>query len=99
MLRCMCVCDNEQSAICRILLCYQTLHLSVGSILSRVGQKPWIGRLEDAIGVKWISDRVFNHDPGIKKKQPSTILSYTNPWPLRYIAVLLYMQAQLYFIG
>lgn len=25
-----------------------------------------MGRVEDAIGVKWISDRVFNHDPGKK---------------------------------
>lgn len=37
---------------------------------------PWTGRVEDAIGVKWISDRVFNHGPGKKKKKPSTIPSY-----------------------
>lgn len=51
---------------------------------------PWTGLVDDAIGVKWISDRVFNHGPG-KKKSSQALFPHIDPWPLHYIAVLLYM--------
>ncbi len=58
-----------------------TLLCGIDSEPRRLGA-PSTGHVEDAISIKWISDRVFNQGAGVKKKkkkQSTTIPSYTDP--------------------